>query len=72
MGLNPSPVTCPAATAAASAATDVDATIGPGKRPRCRVFNAPYGNRQDDCTPEKQDTLAAENLALAALSGRTG
>ena len=29
-------------------------------------FNALYGNRVSDATPEQQDDLAAENLTLAA------
>ena len=32
----------------------------------CRGFNALYGNRVDDATPEEQDDLAVEHLALAA------
>jgi hydroxypyruvate isomerase len=45
---------------------NIDVTIGLGERLGCRAFNALYGNRQDDATPEEQDALAAENLALAA------
>jgi len=45
---------------------NIDVTIGLGERLGCRAFNALYGNRTDDSTPEEQDALAAENLALAA------
>jgi hydroxypyruvate isomerase len=45
---------------------NIDVTIGLGERLGCRAFNALYGNRQDDATPEEQDALATENLALAA------
>ena len=40
-----------------------------GERLGCRAFNALYGNRSDDAagvSAERQDDLAAENLALAA------
>ncbi len=37
-----------------------------GERLGCKAFNALYGNRLDGVTPEAQDDLAAENLALAA------
>jgi hydroxypyruvate isomerase len=45
---------------------NIDVTVGLGQRLGCRAFNALYGNRQDDSTPEQQDALGAENLALAA------
>jgi hydroxypyruvate isomerase len=32
----------------------------------CKAFNALYGNRIEDASPEQQDELGAENLALAA------
>jgi hydroxypyruvate isomerase len=32
----------------------------------CQAFNALYGNRTDESTPDTQDEVAAENLALAA------
>jgi hydroxypyruvate isomerase len=44
---------------------NVDVTVGIGERLGCRAFNALYGNRVDDSTPEEQDALAVENLALA-------
>jgi hydroxypyruvate isomerase len=45
---------------------NVDVTVGLGERLGCRAFNALYGNRTDDSTPQEQDALATENLALAA------
>jgi hydroxypyruvate isomerase len=45
---------------------NIHITLALGARLGCTVFNALYGNRVDDATPEKQDELAAENLALAA------
>jgi hydroxypyruvate isomerase len=44
---------------------NVDVTVGIGERLGCRAFNALYGNRVDDATPEEQDALAVENLAVA-------
>lgn len=44
---------------------NVDVTVGIGERLGCRAFNALYGNRVDDATPQEQDELAVENLALA-------
>ena len=49
---------------------NIDVTVGLGERLGCRAFNALYGNRQDDSTPEEQDALAAENLALAARAAQ--
>jgi hydroxypyruvate isomerase len=45
---------------------NVDVTVGVGERLGCRAFNALYGNRVDDSTPQEQDALATENLRLAA------
>jgi hydroxypyruvate isomerase len=45
---------------------NIHITLALGARLGCTAFNALYGNRVDDATPEKQDELAAENLALAA------
>src|SRR3954466_5469253 len=42
-----------------------DVTVGIGERLGCRAFNALYGNRVDDASPDAQDELAVENLALA-------
>jgi hydroxypyruvate isomerase len=53
---------------------NVDVTIGLGERLGCRAFNALYGNRTDGgvdgATPEQQDALATENLALAARAAQ--
>ena len=49
---------------------NVEVTVALGERLGCRAFNALYGNRTDDSTPEEQDALAAENLALAARAAR--
>jgi hydroxypyruvate isomerase len=45
---------------------NVEVTVGIGEQLGCRSFNALYGNRLDDATPEEQDELAAQQLALAA------
>jgi hydroxypyruvate isomerase len=45
---------------------NIDVTIGIGERLGCKAFNALYGNRVDDASPQEQDELGAENLALAA------
>jgi hydroxypyruvate isomerase len=45
---------------------NIDVTVAVGERLGCRAFNALYGNRTDDDTPQEQDDLAAENLVLAA------
>ena len=45
---------------------NIDVTLGVGEQLGCRAFNALYGNRQDGASPEEQDELGAENLALAA------
>ena len=73
-----SPATCPAATAvwcpgpprSSEFRDNIDVTVGLGERLGCRAFNALYGNRVDDSTPEEQDDLAVENLALAAGPAR--
>ena len=49
---------------------NIDVTIGIGERLGCRAFNALYGNRTDDSTPDEQDAFAAENLALAARAAQ--
>jgi hydroxypyruvate isomerase len=49
---------------------NIDITVALGERLGCRAFNALYGNRVDDSTPEEQDDLAAENLVLAAKSAQ--
>jgi hydroxypyruvate isomerase len=45
---------------------NIEVTVGIGERLGCKAFNALYGNRTDDSTPQAQDELGAENLALAA------
>jgi hydroxypyruvate isomerase len=47
---------------------NVDVTVGIGEQLGCRSFNALYGNRLDDATPEEQDDLAVQQLALAAAA----
>ncbi|HET8560863.1 MAG TPA: TIM barrel protein [Marmoricola sp.] len=52
---------------------NIEATLGIGEQLGCRAFNALYGNRVDDATPQEQDEVAGENLALAAqAASRTG
>jgi hydroxypyruvate isomerase len=52
---------------------NVDVTVGIGEQLGCRAFNALYGNRVADATPEEQDDLAVRQLALAAeAAGRVG
>jgi len=45
---------------------NVDVTVGLGRRLGCRAFNALYGNRVDGASPQEQDEVGTENLALAA------
>jgi hydroxypyruvate isomerase len=45
---------------------NIDVTVGIGERLGCKAFNALYGNRVEDASPEEQDELGTENLALAA------
>ena len=45
---------------------NIDVAIGIGERLGCKAFNALYGNRVEGATPQEQDELGAENLALAA------
>jgi hydroxypyruvate isomerase len=49
---------------------NVEVTVGIGERLGCRAFNALYGNRVDEATPERQDELAVENLAIAGRAVR--
>jgi hydroxypyruvate isomerase len=42
--------------------------VGIGERLGVSAFNALYGVRVDDATPQEQDELATENLALAATA----
>lgn len=45
---------------------NVEVTLALGERLGCTAFNALYGNRVDESTPEEQDEVGAENLAFAA------
>jgi hydroxypyruvate isomerase len=45
---------------------NVDVAVGIGEQLGCAAFNALYGNRVDGASPEEQDELGAENLAIAA------
>ncbi|WP_323098828.1 hydroxypyruvate isomerase family protein [Intrasporangium sp. YIM S08009] len=45
---------------------NIEVTVGIGERLGTRAFNALYGNRVDDVTPEEQDALGRESIALAA------
>ena len=52
---------------------NLDVAVSIGEQLGCRAFNALYGNRVPDTTPERQDELAVENLTLAgAAAGRIG
>jgi hydroxypyruvate isomerase len=45
---------------------NVEVTLGIGERLGTKAFNALYGNRVDEATPEKQDEVGTESLAFAA------
>ncbi len=45
---------------------NIDVTVGIGRRLGVQGFNALYGNRVEGVSPEEQDELARQNLALAA------
>lgn len=47
---------------------NLDVVAGIGARLGCKGFNALYGNRTPDATPEEQDALGVENLVLAAAA----
>ena len=47
---------------------NIAATVELGARLGTRAFNALYGNRLDDTTPQQQDDVAVENLARAAAA----
>jgi hydroxypyruvate isomerase len=52
---------------------NLEVTVAVGARLGCRRFNALYGNRVDEATPEEQDELATARLAeAAAAAGRVG
>ncbi|GAB3884921.1 hydroxypyruvate isomerase family protein [Terrabacter terrigena] len=45
---------------------NVEVTLGIGEQLGTRAFNALFGNRVDESSPEEQDALGRENLAFAA------
>ncbi|MDJ0356248.1 TIM barrel protein [Paenarthrobacter sp. PH39-S1] len=45
---------------------NIDVVAGIGARLGCKAFNALYGNRMAEFTPEEQDELAVKNLVAAA------
>ncbi|MBG0740753.1 TIM barrel protein [Paeniglutamicibacter antarcticus] len=45
---------------------NIDVVAGIGERLGCKAFNALYGNRMAEFTPEEQDELAVKNLVAAA------
>lgn len=47
---------------------NLDVVTGIGERLGCMAFNALYGNRVEGATPQQQDAVGAENLALAAAA----
>lgn len=47
---------------------NLEVAVGIGEALGVSAFNALYGNRVDDATPEEQDELATENLSLAAAA----
>jgi hydroxypyruvate isomerase len=52
---------------------NVDVTVGIGERLGVSAFNALYGNRVDNASPEEQDELARSNIGLAAdVAARIG
>ncbi|MGY3319535.1 hydroxypyruvate isomerase family protein [Arthrobacter sp. TE12232] len=52
---------------------NIDVVAGIGARLGCTAFNALYGNRQEEHSPEEQDELAVQNLtAAAAVVARIG
>ncbi|MEV6113056.1 TIM barrel protein [Streptomyces sp. NPDC052109] len=52
---------------------NIDVAIAFARSLGCTTFNALYGNRVDGVDPAEQDTLALENLVLAARAvGRVG
>lgn len=45
---------------------NIDVTVGIGERLGTTAFNALFGNRVDDASPEQQDELGRENVVAAA------
>lgn len=50
---------------------NVAVTLGIGEQLGVRYFNALYGNRLPEASPEQQDDLAAMNLMMAATAARS-
>ncbi|GAA4371713.1 hydroxypyruvate isomerase family protein [Paeniglutamicibacter cryotolerans] len=46
---------------------NIEIVVAIGSATGCTAFNALYGNRQEEHTPEAQDELAVENLVAAAI-----
>lgn len=44
---------------------NIDVVVGIGEQLGCRAFNALYGLRNDECSPEQADELGVANLAAA-------
>lgn len=44
---------------------NIEVVVGIGERLGCRAFNALYGLRNDECSPQEADELGVENLAAA-------
>ena len=47
---------------------NLDVAVSIGEQLGCRAFNALYGNRVPDATPELQDELAVENFTLTGAA----
>jgi hydroxypyruvate isomerase len=47
---------------------NIDVAVGVAEQLGCRAFNALYGNRAPETSPEAQDELAVQNLTLAATA----
>ncbi len=50
---------------------NIDVTVGIGEQLGVGAFNALYGNRVDDTSPEEQDEVGAANLIRAAAAAGT-
>jgi hydroxypyruvate isomerase len=47
---------------------NIGVAVGIGKRLGCRAFNALYGLRNDECSPDEADEIALDNLTAAAAA----
>jgi hydroxypyruvate isomerase len=45
---------------------NIAVVVGIGERLGCRAFNALYGLRKDECSPDEADEIALDNLEIAA------